>query len=78
MNNMFFRTVATKVVSSDLWKTRAKEKGSNEPWKSADTEIGRLSEGLGRCPKNPQGTRPLTRILGSAQTCPRRKQGKVQ
>ena len=37
---------------------------------------GRLSEGLGRCPKNLQGTRPLTRALGSAQTRPRRRQEK--
>ncbi len=37
----------------------------------------RLSEGLGRCPKNPQGTRPLTRFAGSARTRPRRRQGKA-
>ena len=34
------------------------------------------SGGLGRCPKNPQGASPLTLYLGSAQTRPRRKQGK--
>lgn len=39
-----------------------------------DTE--KLSEGSGRCPKNPQGTGPLTPILGAAQTRPRRKQEK--
>ncbi len=30
----------------------------------------------GLCPKNPQGTSPLTRLLGSAQTRPCRKRGK--
>ena len=46
--------------------------------KIVDIDNNKLSEGLGRCPKYPQGTRPLTRILGSAQTRPRRKQGKAQ
>lgn len=35
-----------------------------------------LSEGLGLCSKDPQGTGPLTRFLGFAQTHPRRKAGK--
>ena len=30
----------------------------------------------GLCPKNPQGTSPLTQSLGSAQTRPCRKRGK--
>lgn len=30
----------------------------------------------GLCPKNPQGTSPLTRLPGSAQTRPCRKRGK--
>ena len=37
---------------------------------------GRLSGGLGRCPKDLQGTRPLTRIAGSARTRPRRRAGR--
>ena len=28
--------------------------------KIADIDFDKLSEGLGRCPKNPQGTSPLT------------------
>ena len=34
----------------------------------------KLSEGLGHCPKNLQGTRPLTLFAGSARTRPRWKQ----
>ena len=30
--------------------------------KIADIDAEKLSEGLGRCPKYPQGTRPLTQI----------------
>ena len=37
-------------------------------------EAGRLSEGSGRCPENPQGTSPLTLCPGAARTRPRRKQ----
>ena len=31
-------------------------------FKIVDIAINKLSEGLGRCPKYPQGTRPLTQI----------------
>ena len=37
-------------------------------------KMGRLSEGSGRCPENPQGTSPLTLCPGAARTRPRRKQ----
>ena len=42
--------------------------------KIVNNNTEKLSEGLGLCPKNPQGTRPLTRFAGSARTCPRRRQ----
>ena len=42
--------------------------------KTVDIDTEKLSEGLGHCPKNPQGTRPLTRFAGAARTRPRRKQ----
>lgn len=34
------------------------------------------ADASGLCPKNPQGTSPLTRLPGSAQTRPCRKRGK--
>ena len=34
--------------------------------KIVDIDNNKLSEGLGRCPKYPQGTRPLTQIRGFA------------
>ena len=30
---MWYINYKTKIVSSDVWKKRAKEIGSNEPWK---------------------------------------------
>ncbi len=36
-------------------------------------DLGFLSEGLGLCPKNLQGTSPLTHFVGSAHTRPNRK-----
>lgn len=45
---------------------------------NVDIYTNKLSEGLGRCPKNPQGTSPLTHFVGSAHTCPNRKWGKEQ
>ena len=42
-------------------KTEPKKKAQ---WtlKIVDIDNNKLSEGLGRCPKYPQGTRPLTQI----------------
>ena len=40
---------------------------------NVDIDTDRLSEGLGRCPKNLQGTSPLTRFVGSAHTSLNRK-----
>jgi len=41
---------------------------------NVDIYSSKLSEGLGRCPKNLQGACPLTRVAGSARTRPHRKQ----
>ena len=38
--------------------------------KTVDIDTEKLSEGLGRCPKNLQGTRPLTHFAGAARTRP--------
>lgn len=38
-----------------------KNKAQNEPW-NVNIDDEKLSEGLGRCPKNLQGTNPLTPI----------------
>lgn len=45
-----------------------KNKAQNEPW-NVNIDDEKLSEGLGRCPKNLQGTSPLPQI-------PRREQEK--
>ena len=47
--------------------------------KIADIDIDKLSEGLGRCPKNPQGTSPLTyfRALPEPVLAGRQEKGAV-
>ena len=42
-------------------KTEPKKK-AHWTLKIVDIDNNKLSEGLGRCPKYPQGTRPLTQI----------------
>ena len=41
--------------------------------KIVDIDSEKLSESLGLCPKNLQGTRPLTHFAGAARTRPNRK-----
>ena len=43
-------------------KKQSQRKGLWWTLKIADINSNKLSEGLGRCPKYPQGTRPLTQI----------------
>src|SRR5699024_6881152 len=43
-------------------KKRAEKNRLKRTLKIADLNIKKLSEGSGRCPENPQGTRPLTRF----------------
>ena len=43
-------------------KKRAEKNRLKRTLKIADLDIKKLSEGSGRCPENPQGTRPLTRF----------------
>lgn len=43
-------------------KNWAEKNRLNRTLKIADIDAEKLSEGLGRCPKYPQGTRPLTQI----------------
>ena len=47
--------------------------------KTADIDIEKLSEGLGLCPKNPQGTDPLThfRALPEPVLAGRQEKGAV-
>ena len=43
-------------------KNRAEKNRLKRTLKIADIDVEKLSEGSGRCPKYPQGTRPLTQI----------------
>ena len=55
-------------------KEWAKKKKAQTNLENVDIDTEKLSEGLGRRPKNLQGTSPLTQSAGSARTRPRRKQ----
>ena len=52
----------------------SQRKKAQKNLENVDIDTDKLSEGLGLCPKNLQGTSPLTRYAGSARTRPRRKQ----
>ena len=51
----------------------------NRTLKIADIDAEKLSEGLGRCPKNPQGTSPLTqyRALPESVLAERQEKGAI-
>ena len=59
IQNWYFRTIS-RVVSSEVWKNWVEKNRLKWTLKIADIYSDKLSESLGRCPKNPQGTYPLT------------------
>ena len=60
-------------------KKRAEKNRLKWTLKTADIDSEKLSEGLGRCPKNPQGTSPLThfRALPEPVLAGRQEKGAV-
>ena len=60
-------------------KKRAEKNRLKRTLKIADIDAEKLSEGLGRCPKNPQGTSPLTqyRALPEPALAGRQEKGAV-